>query len=212
VGGAALDDLALVQDVDAVGHLTHHGEVVRDEQVADPELHLQGAEQVQDLGLHRHVERRHRLVADKQLRLNGQGTGDRNTLAFAARQRRAFVSRRGLPVSRYSSSRLAGIFDAGEPQRFVPIYVYTAKAGKKEHTRWIYGLELPSPKAVSWITGQLIFWSNDLLCDLAGEGFEDTWHAAEFLYYAKDLTSSPAVEFLYYAKDLTSSPAVTGPD
>ena len=45
---------------------------------------LQGFEQVQDLRLHRHVERRSRLVADDQFRLHGQRPGNGNALALAA--------------------------------------------------------------------------------------------------------------------------------
>lgn len=64
-----------------------------------------------------------------------------------------------------------------EPQRFIPILTYTSKAGKREYAKWVYDLDLPEPAAVSWTIRQLIFWSNDLLVELAGEGFEarSTW-------------------------------------
>ncbi len=32
--------------------------------------------------------------------------------------------------------------------------------------------------------GRLIYWSNDLLCEMAGDGFVDRVHAAEFLWWA----------------------------
>ena len=43
-------------------------------------------EQVQDLRLHRHVERRDRLVADDQLRLQRERAGDADALPLAARE------------------------------------------------------------------------------------------------------------------------------
>ena len=67
VGGADLDDLAEVHHRDAVGDVAHHREVVRDEDVREAQLVLQVLEQVDDAGLDRHVERRHRLVEDEQL-------------------------------------------------------------------------------------------------------------------------------------------------
>ena len=59
-------------------------DVVGDEQVGEAELLLQVAQQVDDLRLHRHVERRHRLVADDQARVERQGAGDADALALPA--------------------------------------------------------------------------------------------------------------------------------
>ena len=59
-------------------------EVVRDEDVGEPELALQVLEQVEDLRLHRDVERRDRLVADDQLRVDGERAGDADALPLAA--------------------------------------------------------------------------------------------------------------------------------
>ncbi|MFB7467698.1 hypothetical protein ACFCZ1_30110 [Streptomyces sp. NPDC056224] len=39
---------------------------------------------------------------------------------------------------------------------------------------------------MNWTRGRLILWSNDLLLDLAGEGFTNRQHAAAFLWWAKD--------------------------
>ncbi len=47
---------------------------------------LKALEQLQDLGLHGHVERGRRLVGDQQRRIAGQGDGDRNALLLAAGQ------------------------------------------------------------------------------------------------------------------------------
>ena len=81
-----LDHLAEVHHVDLVGHPAHDVEVVGDEQVGEVELLLEVFEQVDDLGLHRHVEGGHRLVAHDQLRLEGERPGDADPLALAARE------------------------------------------------------------------------------------------------------------------------------
>src|SRR6266566_4509671 len=52
-----LDDLAEVHDGDTVADVAHHGKLVCDEEVGEPELLLQIFEQVDDLGLDRDVER-----------------------------------------------------------------------------------------------------------------------------------------------------------
>ena len=65
-GPRDLDHLAEVHHRDAVADVPHHRQIVGDEQVRQPELVLQVREQVEDLRLDRHVERRHRLVADDQ--------------------------------------------------------------------------------------------------------------------------------------------------
>ena len=64
--------------------LADHREVVRDEDVGEVELALEVLEQVEDLRLHRDVERRHRLVADDQLRLQRERARDADPLALAA--------------------------------------------------------------------------------------------------------------------------------
>ena len=83
VGRADLADLAEVHDDDAVADVLHHREVVRDEDQREAVALLHVLEQVEDLRLHRHVERRHGLVADDQLRLGDDGARDRDALALA---------------------------------------------------------------------------------------------------------------------------------
>ena len=68
-----------------MGDLGHHAEVVGDEQHAGAAPLLQLADQLQDLRLRRHVERRGRLVGDQQRRVEHQGGGDHDALALAAR-------------------------------------------------------------------------------------------------------------------------------
>jgi len=66
-GRAFLDDLAEIENVDAIGDLAHHGEIMGDEEVGEAELGLQALEEVEDLRLDRDIEGRDRLVADQNL-------------------------------------------------------------------------------------------------------------------------------------------------
>ena len=79
-----LDDLAQVHHRDARRDVAHHGQVVRDEDVGEAQAPLQVLQQVDHLRLDRDVERRHRLVADDQLRLHRQRARDADALALAA--------------------------------------------------------------------------------------------------------------------------------
>ncbi len=79
-----LDHLPEIHDRDPVGDVPDHGEIVCDEQVGQPEVLLQLDEQVEDLGLDRDVERRHRLVGDDQLRPQDERAGDPDALALPA--------------------------------------------------------------------------------------------------------------------------------
>ena len=60
------------------------GEVVGDEQVRRAELLLKVGEKVEDLCLNRDIEGGDGLVADDQLRAQGEGAGDADTLALTA--------------------------------------------------------------------------------------------------------------------------------
>lgn len=74
-----------------------HGQVVADEEVAHAEVALEVHEQVQDLALHREVERGDGLVADDEVGFQGQGPRDADALELAARERgRAPVAQGGV--------------------------------------------------------------------------------------------------------------------
>ena len=81
-----LHDLAEVHHGDAVGDVSDDREVVRDEEVREPELVLELDEQVDDLRLDRDVERGDRLVEDQHLRVQRERAGDADPLALAARE------------------------------------------------------------------------------------------------------------------------------
>ncbi len=79
-----LDDLAEIHHRHAVRQVLDDGQVVADEQQRQAQLILQIDQQVDDLRLHRHVQRGDRLVADDQVGAGGQGAGDADALALAA--------------------------------------------------------------------------------------------------------------------------------
>ena len=81
-----LDGLAEVHHHHPVGDVADDVEVVRDEDVGEPELLLQVLQQVEDLRLHRDVERRHRLVAEDQLRVDRERARDADPLPLPARE------------------------------------------------------------------------------------------------------------------------------
>jgi hypothetical protein len=66
--------------------VSHHREVVGDEDIGKAEAALQVSHEVDDLCLNRDVECRHRLVADDQLRLDRERTSDADALALPARE------------------------------------------------------------------------------------------------------------------------------
>ncbi len=102
------DDLALVHDADAVGDLAHDAEVMGDEQHRHAEPGLQVLQQLQDLRLHRDIERGGRLVGDQQFGFVGERHRDHDALALSAGQlmRIAFQ-----PPGRIGNANLGQQFD-----------------------------------------------------------------------------------------------------
>jgi hypothetical protein len=84
--GSGFDDASGVHDGDAIRRLGDHPEIVRDEQHGQLECGLHLTQQIEDLGLNRHVERRRRLVGDDQRRLARQRHRDQHTLSHAPGQ------------------------------------------------------------------------------------------------------------------------------
>ena len=66
--------------------LPDDAEIVRDEEIAQSEAVLEVPEQIEDLRLHRNVERRHGLVTDDQSRLEDERTRDCNALTLPTRE------------------------------------------------------------------------------------------------------------------------------
>lgn len=93
-----------------------------------------------------------------------------------------------LGMTGFRESLLTKVLCVMEPDRFLPILIYTSGAGggKREIARAVFNLNLPMPDHTSWTRGRLAFWSNDLLVDLVGEGLPDNQHMAQFLWWAKE--------------------------
>ncbi|GAA3219662.1 hypothetical protein GCM10020256_24950 [Streptomyces thermocoprophilus] len=81
---AFFDDAPAAHDEHVVHALGGDADVVGDQQQAHAGLRAQGVQQVQDLGLHGHVEGGGRLVGDQQFGSAGEGHGDQGPLAHAA--------------------------------------------------------------------------------------------------------------------------------
>ena len=72
-GGGLFDDLTQIHHRDLVADMADDTQIVADEQIGQPGLALQTADQVQNLRLNRHIQCRDRLVKDDQFRLGRQG-------------------------------------------------------------------------------------------------------------------------------------------
>ena len=79
-----LDDLARIHHRHAMGDFAHNGQVMGDEEVGEAEPLLQRLQQVDDLRLGADVERRDRLVADHEVRIDRESPRDDDALALAA--------------------------------------------------------------------------------------------------------------------------------
>src|SRR6516165_3981704 len=86
-GGAAFDHGPAVQHERFVRELAHHGQVVADQDVRDVGFVADVGQQVQDLGLDRHIQRGDRFIEDQDGGLRREGTRDRDSLPLTARQR-----------------------------------------------------------------------------------------------------------------------------
>ena len=81
--------LPVVHHDDPVGERVDDCQVVADEQAGEAEVALQAAQQLEHRRLHRHVERRCRLVGDEQLGLRARGRGRCPRAASGRRTARA---------------------------------------------------------------------------------------------------------------------------
>lgn len=81
---AFLDHPSAVHHDDPMRHMPHQQRVMRDEQERDAQPVLQADKKIDDLGPDRKVERRDSLIADNDLRVGGQGSGNCYALTLAA--------------------------------------------------------------------------------------------------------------------------------
>ena len=84
LGIRQLDDPSQIHHRNPIRDVFDHRQIVGDEDDGEVHLPLQAEQQVDDLGLHRDIEGRDRLVAHQQLGLEGDGAGDADPLALTA--------------------------------------------------------------------------------------------------------------------------------
>ena len=106
VEGGVLDDLARVHHEHPVGDLGDHAEVVGDDDDGEVALAIEPVDQLQDLGLDRHVERRGRLVGDQHVGFERQRHGDHDALPHTAGE-----------LVRVEPCSPVGVGDADRPQQ-----------------------------------------------------------------------------------------------
>ncbi len=93
----------------------------------------------------------------------------------------------GTGMPGFKEALLTKVLCVMEPDRFLPILTYaTEETGKHDLTLAVWGLHLPKVDLTSMQIGRLAVWSNDLLLELAGDGFSGPQHVAEFIWWAKD--------------------------
>ena len=86
VDPSALDDLARVHDRAEIAELSHDRQVMRDQDQRQAEIAAESVEQLQDLRLHHHVERRRRLVRDQHFGITRESHRNRGALTHATRE------------------------------------------------------------------------------------------------------------------------------
>jgi hypothetical protein len=72
-------NLAEIHHGNPIGDVLHHAQIMRDEQIGEAEFGLQVLQQIDDLRLHRNVQRRDRLVAYHEARLQRERPGNADT-------------------------------------------------------------------------------------------------------------------------------------
>ena len=118
--------LSPIHDGDPAGDVADDWHGVRDEEVGQPEVALQLGKQVDDLGADADIEGRYRLVADDELRAQGQGAGNANALALSAGEFVRIAVAGGFIESNGAQEFADAAVDlrsTGQPGAAVPTYI-----------------------------------------------------------------------------------------
>src|SRR6266550_8702727 len=83
-GWRGFDDAPEIHDGNALADMLDDRQIVGNKEISEPEFLLQVIQQIDDLGLDRHIQCRHRLIADNQFRLDGERARDTDALALTA--------------------------------------------------------------------------------------------------------------------------------
>jgi hypothetical protein len=86
IRGRHLNDLPQVHHGDMVADVPNHGQVMGNEEIGEAESGLKVVEQIEDLSLDRHIERRYGLVGDNETRVESQGPSHTDPLPLASRE------------------------------------------------------------------------------------------------------------------------------
>src|ERR1044072_5566634 len=81
---AKFDEATEIHHRDALADMRHHGEVMGDEDISEPEIALQLGEQIEHVAADRHVKRGHHLVAYDQFWAQRQRARNHYALLLAA--------------------------------------------------------------------------------------------------------------------------------
>ena len=86
VGGGHLDATPALHHHQTTAQMRHHRQVMADHHVGQAAALAQIVKQVEDLGLHRGVQRRSGFIEQQNLRLQNQGACNRHALTLPARE------------------------------------------------------------------------------------------------------------------------------
>ena len=79
-----LDDLPSPHDGHVIGQMSHHGQIVGNQNQRQRKAFLEVLQEVQDLGLDGQIQSRNRLIENQQFRLHRESPGDPEALPLAA--------------------------------------------------------------------------------------------------------------------------------
>ena len=87
------DHSAEVHDRDPVADMPDHAQVMRDKQETQAMSGAKTIQQFEDLGLHRNIQGRNRLIGNDESRRQNQRPGDTDALSLPAREFMRIASR-----------------------------------------------------------------------------------------------------------------------
>lgn len=104
----------------------------------------------------------------------------------------------GIGTKGFKEALLTKVLCVTQPERFLPLVVYSGSFGKRAIATQVFELVMPDAAVSGMTIGRLAYWSNDLLRDLVrdldGPEFVDNEHAKEFLWQAlQELRGQPSI-------------------
>jgi hypothetical protein len=110
LGRATFDDTAEIHDGDLIRQVLDNPQIVSDEKIRQSQVSLELGKEVEDLGLHGDVKCTGGLVADEEVRLDGEASRNADALPLATRELvRIAVYHRGIEAH-LGENRLGPLF------------------------------------------------------------------------------------------------------